>query len=166
MNQRPVNPVLMNARAARGQSMVEFAVGLVVAMIVLFLGIQLAVIARDSMALSQFSYQAARWAAEPANGKNDCTGLVSYINSKSVAPQPIQVLMNSGGGIACSGGTGTSAVTVSMTCSNGDCTQRPIGGEIQIAMSANIKHDLFLGTSFLGLSFPTTVNAQTSAMMQ
>jgi hypothetical protein len=147
--------------------MVEFALGLVVAMIVLFLGIQLAVIGRDAMALGQFSYQAARWAAAPTNGQQDCSGLVSYINSDDVAPEAIQLLMNSGGGITCSGSSGASgAVTVSMTCSNGDCTQRAAGDNIQISMTANIEHDLFLGTSFLGISFPTTVSAQTSALTQ
>lgn len=166
MNKASPNFVVTNCRGARGQSMVEFALGLIVAMIVLFLGIQLAVIGRDAMALGQFSYQAARWAAAPTNGKQDCSGLVSYVNSDNVAPQPIQVLMNSGGGITCSGTSGGGAVTVSMTCSNGDCTQRAAGDNVQISMTANIKHDLFLGTSFLGISFPTTVSSETSALTQ
>src|SRR5882672_9869735 len=48
---------------AKGQAAVEFALISVVAMIVLFVAVQLALIGEDALALGQMNYQGARWAA-------------------------------------------------------------------------------------------------------
>jgi hypothetical protein len=47
----------------RGQAAVEFALVATVAMIVLFVAVQLALIGEDALALGQMNYQGARWAA-------------------------------------------------------------------------------------------------------
>src|ERR1700719_839869 len=47
----------------KGQAAVEFALISVVAMIVLFVAVQLALIGEDALALGQMNYQGARWAA-------------------------------------------------------------------------------------------------------
>ncbi len=161
---------------ARGQAMAEFAMGAIVAVLILFLSIQLAIIGRDAMALGQFSYQAARWASEAPNTGSDCNALVNYLTSKnkttnasnSFAPAAIQALINSGG-INCGG---TSAVSVTMLCTNagvsgGNCTQRSTGDQVQVEMTANITPDLFFGQSFLGVvSFPTSLSTETTALTQ
>src|SRR5260370_22012306 len=47
----------------RGQAAVEFALIATVAMIVLFVAVQLALIGEDALALGQMNYQGARWFA-------------------------------------------------------------------------------------------------------
>src|SRR6267154_1631376 len=59
IGERPDRSILR----ARGQAAVEFALISVVAMIVLFVAVQLALIGEDALALGQMNYQGARWAA-------------------------------------------------------------------------------------------------------
>jgi hypothetical protein len=135
--------------------------------LLLFVGIQLAVIARDSMALSQFAYQMARWAAAPNNSATDCTALLSYItSSKNVMPLPVAQIV-SANGISCSSSTTPSGVAVTVNCPGaGSCTTRSQGSQVQVVMAMSITNDLFLGQSFLGVGFPSTVPAQSSALTQ
>src|ERR1700686_2133363 len=55
-----------SARKSNGQAMAEFMLVMIPAMIILFVAVQFAVIARDATALGQFAYQAARLAAAPS----------------------------------------------------------------------------------------------------
>ena len=67
------------ACSSRAQAMVEFALVLIVAMTVLFVSIQMALIGQAALALGQMNYQAARYAA--ANLTLGCTGVASYMAS-------------------------------------------------------------------------------------
>ena len=154
-------------RSGGGQSMTEFAVIMIPAVIIMFVGIQFAVVARDSMALSQFAYQMARWASAPDNSAADCTALLNYINSnKNVMPLPVAQIVNANG-ISCSSTTTPSGVALSMNCPGaGSCTTRSQGSQVQVVMAMSITKDLFLGQSFLGVGFPSSVPAQSSALTQ
>lgn len=61
----------------RGQAAVEFALISVVAMIVLFVAVQLALIGEDALALGQMNYQGARWAAVNTCATDD--EIINYI---------------------------------------------------------------------------------------
>jgi Flp pilus assembly protein TadG len=155
---------------SKGQSMVEFAILAIPAMIVLFIAIQFAIVARDSMALGQLSYQAARWAAAPSNSATDCNGVLNFITTPNVAPQPVMMIINQSG-ISCGSGTtlpaSPSGVVLLMICPGStDCTSRTQGSQVQIELAMPIARDLFLGQSFLGVAFPSTLSAQTSALTQ
>lgn len=164
-------------RSAKGQAMMEFLIAGAIAMIVLFVAIQFAVIARDSMALGQLSYQAARWAAAPSNSAADCNsggpsggGLLDYIKNNNVAPEPVMMIINADG-ISCGSGTTPPAspnnVVVTMVCPGfTDCSLRTQGSQVQIMLAMPIANDLFLGQSFFGLSFPSTLSTQTSTLTQ
>ena len=67
------------SRRLMGQAMAEFMLVMIPAMIILFVAVQFAVIARDATALGQFTSQAARLAAAPINSALDCNALVTYI---------------------------------------------------------------------------------------
>src|SRR5690242_9636301 len=90
----------------QGQAMAEFMIAMIVAMIILFVAIQFAVVARDATALGQFTYQAARLAAAPTNSKWACDDLVNYITSSeststNIMPQPVATIV-ANNGISCS----------------------------------------------------------------
>src|ERR1700722_2958522 len=59
----PHGPAKRAARKRRGQAAVEFALVLTVAMIVLFVAVQMALIGQAALALGQMNYQGARYAA-------------------------------------------------------------------------------------------------------
>src|SRR5579859_4510313 len=63
----------------RGQAAVEFALVATVAMIVLFVAVQLALIGEDALALGQMNYQGTRWAAVNTCATND--QIIEYILS-------------------------------------------------------------------------------------
>ena len=54
-------------RASKGQAMTEFVFMAFVALIVLFVAIQMAALGREYMALGQLNYQVTRWATGPGN---------------------------------------------------------------------------------------------------
>lgn len=155
------------SHGSKGQAMAEFIVIAVPAIIVIFLGVQLAIIARDSMALNQFAYQAARWAAAPNNSAADCNALLNYIQANpSIIPEPVAMIVNANG-ISCSGSTTPDGVVLTMTCPGvTDCTARSQGNQVEVVMSMSIARDLFLGSSFLGIGFPSSVPAASSTLTQ
>jgi len=168
-----------NARSAsvklKGQAMAEFMIAMIVSMIILFVAVQFAVIARDATALGQFTYQAARLAAAPSCSGWDCTALVNHITSSAntstnIMPQPVAVIV-ANNGISCSssGPNGTpDGVVVTMNCPGtaGGCTQRKTGSQVQVVSAMSITHDLFLGQLFLGVGFPSALSNQASAFTQ
>src|SRR5215467_5979768 len=64
---------------ARAQAMVEFALVLFVAMIVLFVSIQMAFIGQAALALGQMNYQAVRYAA--VNPSLGCNSVATYMHN-------------------------------------------------------------------------------------
>src|SRR4029077_13923045 len=71
--------------AGRGQAAVEFALVATVAMIVLFVAVQLALIGEDALALGQMNYQGARWAAvNPCATYQEVANYITLVGSPSV----------------------------------------------------------------------------------
>jgi hypothetical protein len=77
--------------------MVEFAVASIVAMIILFIGIQFAALARYAIELNHLCYQIARWATDASNNTKldssgnavaspQCTDMVTLLSGGNVAP--------------------------------------------------------------------------------
>jgi hypothetical protein len=81
----------------RGQAMTEFMFMSFVALIILFVAVQMAAIGREYMALGQLSYQVARWATNPGNNvlkdasgnpvnSPQCTDVVKLIKNQDATP--------------------------------------------------------------------------------
>ena len=79
-------------RMVKGQAMTEFLFAGFVALIVLFVAIQMAAIGREYMALGELNYQVTRWATNLKNntivGTNSpqCTDVKNLIQNVSAAP--------------------------------------------------------------------------------
>lgn len=146
-----------------GQSAVEFALVLIVAMIVLFVGIQMAVIGQAALALGQMNYQGARYAA--INKAAACTDVASYmesVGSPTVTKDGVSCGAGTGGG--CTGATG---VQVTMTCPGAaSCTGRAFGAPVQVSLCFNAASLLFLSPDFFGIGFPTTLTSTQTAMSE
>lgn len=149
-----------SAILSRGQAAVEFALVLGIALIVLFVSVQLALIGQVDLALGQMNYQGARYAAiYPACTDADATpcgpnNLTIEQYMLSVASPTITNLVNKD----------PSALTVSYswTSTNGNSV-RGFGDTVTIGCQLNISGILFLPSKFLGVGFPTTLNSQESA---
>jgi hypothetical protein len=178
-SERPGRSILR----AKGQAAVEFALISVVAMIVLFVAVQLALIGEDALALGQMNYQAARWAAVNTCATND--QIMQYI---LFAGSP--TVTKSGGTcgtyltmvITDSTQTGGTTVT-SSTCSTTPPTPttgcaasatRQFGTQVTIKLTFGLDKAIFLFGSggsisqpFLGLvSFPTQLRSTETAMAE
>jgi hypothetical protein len=162
---------------AQGQAMVEFLMMGFVAMIVLFVAIQMAAIGREYMALGELNYQVARWATNPGNnslkdasGKAvnspQCADIVSLIKNVSDAPYltpPSGAPLATGymgkvasNGVSC-GSTPSGGIGVAMACLTAggstvtNCaTQRPPGTAVQITLSMDTSSILFLNLDHSG----------------
>lgn len=151
----------MSTNSYRGQAAVEFALVLIVAMIVLFVAIQMAVIGQAALALGQMNYQGARYAA--INTTATCTNVADYM--KSVGSPTV-----TRAGVQCS--TPGSGVYVAMTCpaSGGTCpttgTGRSFGDPVQVSLTFDATSLLFLSPHFLGISLPTTLTSTETAMSE
>jgi Flp pilus assembly protein TadG len=139
-----------------GQAAVEFALVLIVAMIVLFVGIQMAVIGQAALALGQMNYQGARYAA--INNSSTCGDVAAYMQSIG-SPT---VTKN---GVQC-GATGGVDVTMTCPASGGACTTRSFGDPVQVSLRFDATSLLFLSPSFLGVAFPTTLTSTETAMSE
>jgi hypothetical protein len=174
----------------KGQAAVEFALISVVAMIVLFVAVQLALIGEDALALGQMNYQGARWAA---------------VNTCATDAQIMQYILVSGSpSVTQSGGscgtylkmdiTDTQATTTTRTAVTGsNCTTQPgnnggcatasarsFGTQVTITLRFGLDQAIFLlGTgsnfpvggasrtqSWLGLNFPTQLTSTETAMAE
>jgi len=65
----------ISKRWCKGQAMTEFLIMGAIAMIVLFVAIQMAALGREAMALGELNYQVTRWATDPGNNSiKDASG--------------------------------------------------------------------------------------------
>lgn len=170
----------------KGQAAVEFALISVVAMIVLFVAVQLALIGEDALALGQMNYQGARWAAVNTCATND--QIMQYIlfsGSPSVTQSGgscgtylTMVITDStptnSGGKSVTGSTCSSAPTPTTGCTN----PRAFGTQVTIQLSFKLDKAIFLlgsGNNFgggsrtqswLGLNFPTQLTSTETAMAE
>ena len=159
-------------RKGRGQAAVEFALVLTVAMIVLFVAVQFALIGQIALALGQMNYQAARYAAiHPGCNATACNPSPDP-DASATAVQSYAWTIES----PTIKGSGTSACTVSNPC--GSVTgftvtpaatagsPRAFGTAVTVQVTYDVTSQLFLPRNFLGLSFPTTLNSQETAMTE
>lgn len=164
------------ARKSKGQAMAEFLAAAAVAMIILFVAVQFAAVARDAMALGQLNYQAARWATDGPNNNGgtvaaspQCADVMNFIQTTSTYKQGLlgSTIQD---GLSCASGVPGKGINVAMTCSPAACAGlRPAGTEVQITLTMATKRVLFLtgnGTSFFGIPFPSSLSSSHSAYTQ
>lgn len=132
---------------ARGQAMAEFAIIAPVALILLVVGIQFAIIGQCAVALTQVNYVGARYASvHPTYTQG---AVVTYM--ESVASPTL--LSNSGNDLT---------VTTWIACPS----TQPFGSPVTIGLQYNLSSKIFLPNPFLGISFPTTVQSTQTAFCE
>ncbi|GEM_PF-6600785 len=152
--------------------MVETAIAIAVVLLILFGGLQLALIFNAALAVSEYSYVAARYAAVHGTGSNCDTSYNSTIEANVPTPPTICT----SGFDGCSGGSGLSISNIACTTSTGssDSTINS-GDQLTVTISYNLYkgNKLFLPTDFLGYSLPfistfktTPISNSTSVMVE
>ena len=142
---------------SRGQSMAELAFIAPIAIILVLLGIQFAMIGQAALALSQGASALARYAAiNPGtmgpNGTVTMTTAMQQLLSSSILTNGGRYLTVT---IASYSGTSTT------TTSTPGYTDRLV-----INLSYNVRSKIALPNPFLGVSFPTTLSASDSQMYE
>ena len=162
--------IAQQRRKGRGQAAVEFALVLTVAMIVLFVAVQFALIGQIALALGQMNYQAARYAAiHPGCGKGSTTCPNSStcnqtagdpdVNSTAVYCYALSVASPT----ILSGSIKTFTVFPDPGTVGPD---RTFGTSVTVTVVYNVQSQLFLPNPFLGLTFPTFLNSTEPAMSE
>jgi hypothetical protein len=162
-------------RKSKAQAMAEFLLAAAVAMVILFVAIQFAVIARDAMLLGQLNYQVTRWATDSPNNHGvtvtaspQCDDVVNFLKTTSYGSGQLGPIINKG--VACGNGVPSDGINVAMTCSPAACAGlRPAGTEVKITLTMTTKQVLFLtgsGTSFFGIPFPSSLSSSHAAYTQ
>src|SRR5690348_9348266 len=139
-------------RQRRGQAMVEFAPVLTIAVIVLFVSIQFALIGQLALALGQMNYQGARYAAI----SNDCIDPTSNcgLSNKSIKAYMLSVASPT---IVSITNANASALTVTyLNATKPSVPKRQAGDTVKIGCTLDISSKIFLPN--LGLSFPTSLS--------
>jgi hypothetical protein len=165
-------------KRSRGQAMVEFALISTVAMIVLLVSVQIAMIGGDAVDLGHMNYQGARWAA--VNACATPAQVLQYILSVgsptvtksggSCGTQLSMTLTDSIGGPATYTGSTCTTPTVVTGCAN----PRTFGTPVTITLSFDASKAIFLygaggatNKPWMGLiNFPTTLTSTESAMAE
>jgi Flp pilus assembly protein TadG len=149
-----------------GQTAVEFAAIAVLAMIVLFVSIQLALIGEAKLALGQMNYQGVRFASD--NPCADSDQIASYM----CAVGSPTITKGNGANLAITvNGTSGSPGDCSVPNVNNSCPSpaRYFGSNVTVGVSFNMTGSngvLFLRNLFFGLKFPTTLSSTESAMTE
>src|ERR1700756_2645103 len=149
--------------ALSGQAMVEFALVLFVAMIVLFVAIQMAFLGQTALALGQLNYQAARYAA--VNPTYSCSQVASYMTSNgapSVVSAGVTQMGSCGAANGCtlpttnSVGTGVRLCMACTSASSGsaeDCSARTFGDSVQVSLAFDATSRIFLSKNMTNPNF-------------
>ncbi|HEY6299996.1 MAG TPA: TadE/TadG family type IV pilus assembly protein [Candidatus Binatus sp.] len=138
---------LRSGRISRGQSAVEFALISVVALVVMLVGIQFALIGQAALAVSQASYLGARAASVDATLTSDT--LSTQISSE-MSP-------------TITGATVTLTPTGAATCG----PPRTFGCPFTVAVTYDASSKIFLpSNTLLGITFPTSLTFSESAMTE
>lgn len=167
-----------------GQAAVEFALVLSVAMIVLFVAIQLALIGEAALSLGQMNYQGARFAAvEACATGEEVASYMYYIGSPTVTTPSscgsaltIKIADSTNGQTLTTYSGATSACGASSQPSFTSCSatptppQRTFGTPVTVNVTFNVTKGniLFLGQSFFGVSFKSlqTLSSTETAMAE
>jgi hypothetical protein len=172
------------AKRSEGQAMTEFLIMGAIAMIVLFVAIQIAALGREAMALGELNYQVTRWATDPGNNalkdssgnsvdSPQCADVKSLIHGDSVSPYAAVSTVATGymgkianAGVVCGTTPPAGGIAVAMACTaaGGSTTttcaaQRAAGTGVQITLTMDTSSVIFLGRSFLGVPFPQTLSS-------
>jgi hypothetical protein len=136
----------------RGQSGVEFAFVATIAMIVLFVAVQFAMIGRAALALAQMTYQGARYASvHPDCDKLSCTN----------GETGIQDFMLQVGSPTFSNNSANLTVNVSLA------PPRNFGDSVTISSTFTLPSSvLVLPNPFFGIPFPGTLTSTQTAMSE
>jgi Flp pilus assembly protein TadG len=152
-------PRLRGNRFSRGQTMVEFALGATLTLVVMLIGVQFAIIGQVVLALNQGASTLARYAAVHP-------GTVSS-GAASSLPIPAQQLLSP---TILTGSGSDLTVTVSSLKPNGTTEAgTPIQGQDQVVI--NLSYDatkkvVLPSSTLLGLTFPTTLTASNSQLYE
>src|SRR5713226_9180118 len=144
-------------RPRRGQALVEFALVLTIAVIVLFGSVQLALIGQLYLALGQMNYRGVRYAAVSPDCINASTTACGLNNQTikqymlSVASPTIVNITNAN----------ANALTVQYSNVTNLGVKRVAGDTVQIACTLDISSQIFLPS--LGLPFPTSLSTTEKA---
>jgi len=146
------------SRMCRGQSAVEFALISVLALAVMLIGIQFALIGQTALAVSQGSAALARYVAVHPGSFGSQNGTASVPVAAAALLSPT---INDG----------NLTVTIKSYKSDGtteeDDTIVPIQDQVKISLSYVATNKLFLPNhTLLGISFPTTLTASESELYQ
>jgi hypothetical protein len=164
-----------DGRNHRGQAAVEFALVAIVAMIVLFVAIQMAVIGQAALALGQMNYQGARFAAvNTCAVPQDVADYMGVVGSPTITTpnncgQSLSVSLYYGGALV--GKVTPSKCSGTVTPTTGCATPRQFGNAVQVNVTFNASSLIFLSTSksnpnFLGIPFPTQLSSIETAMTE
>lgn len=143
--------------ARRGQAMVEFAMVAVVAIFVLLVAIQYAMIGQAALALSQAAFQGARYASVNTNASS--SDVQTYLFGSGTSQGVASPTISKGGG---------KYLTFSM---NPATTPRTFGQTVVVNLSFDVCGSGMLvlgkcGGTFLGIAFPQTLTAAETAMSE
>ena len=149
------------SRICRGQLAVEFALISTVAMMVMLVGVQFAIIGQAALALSQGASAIARYVAV-----NEPLGSVSasYSGNPSAAMQAVlssSILTHSGADLTVTINSykgGTAATTTSTPVATVD--------RAVVTLSYNAASKIGLPNPFLGITFPTALSASDSELYE
>lgn len=143
-----------------GQGIVEFALFASVLILLVLGGIQLAMILNAALAVSEYSYASARYAAVHGGGQT-ASSYGSTIKSNVAPPQTICT----SGFSSCTGGNGLSTPTVTSADPSGKITS---GAQVTVSVTYNLSTGgkIALPNPFFGVTFPTSITNQTSLMAE
>jgi len=168
-NTKPIFSRSMSNRVSRGQSAVEFALISVLALAVMLIGIQYALIGQASVAVSQGSTALARYVASNPNSLGTNNGSVKG----SALPVGVKQLLSSS--ILTNNGDDLT-ITVTSTTGTGasvDPNQPNYGDQLLLNLSYVTTSKLAVPNPFLaipplfpGITFPGTVAASNSQMYE
>ena len=140
-------------RPRRGQAMVEFALVLTIAVIVLFVSVQFALIGQLYLALGQMNYRGVRYAALSP----DC---IDATSGCGLSNQSIKQYMLSVASPTIVSITNGNANLLAVDYSNVSNLNKPrvAGNTVQIKCTLDISSDIFLPN--IGLPFPTSLSTK------
>jgi Flp pilus assembly protein TadG len=151
------------SRISRGQSAVEFALISILALTVMLVGVQFALIGQAALAVSQGASALARYAAVNPGSVGDATGNGA-------------VTLNAAAKQLLSSSIGTNSwgdLTINVDSYQGTTTTKTTGAPVAtvdrlvINLSYNAASKIFLPSSTLmGISFPTTLTASESQLYE
>lgn len=136
----------------RGQAMVEFALVSIVAVIVLFGSVQLALIGQLYLALGQMNYRGVRYAAVSPDCINATSGC--GLNNQSIKAYMLSVASPT---ILTITNANANALTVNYANLTNPTKARIAGDTVQISATLDISSEIFLPS--IGLHFPNSLSS-------